>query len=138
MFTSEKNNNTIYKLQYSQQSVMKSNLSDQRFIYFFFLRIFAVITVIVRYEASYTEMGRLSEGYFMTICFVFVCVFFLCGGGGVYHLSLGVSFLHSLKRPSKGGHRIRLFSLLRPDTAIRFVVFDQTVEAQQGGQGIND
>lgn len=68
---------------------------------------------------------------------VFVFVFF-CGGGCVYHLSLGVSFLHSLKRPSKGGHRIRLFSLLRPDTAIRFVVFDQTVEAQKGGQGIND
>lgn len=68
-----------------------------------------------------------------------LCLFFFCGGGGgVYHLSLGVSFLHSLKRPSKGGHRIRLFSLLRPDTAIRFVVFDQTVEAQQGGQGIND
>lgn len=47
------------------------------------------------------------------------------------------SVLPFLKLLSKARRRIHLFSLFRPEEAIRLVVLDQTVEAQQGGQGIN-
>lgn len=61
-------------------------------------------TVIVSYEASYTEMGRLSEGYFMTICFVFVCVFFFFVVVVASTISALVcpSFTHSSVLPKEG------------------------------------